>query len=141
MSSKSRALPAVAAAMIAAGGVVWVMENSENPNVGTRTRRDDDRTIRAELHTTSEAVFVLVANSGWRGRIAEVNRSISRYDVVDIFAAPGEPVEIIILGEQDASRGRQTVRCKIIEDGKTIEDKQLIVRTGETKTVKCHKSL
>lgn len=135
----TRAVPAVGAAILSAYGVVWVLENTEPPP-DQRERRDDDRTVVAELHTSSEATFVVVMRSGWRGTIAEVSRSISRFDQVTEVVAAGEPVEVVVIGEQDAPDGRQQVRCRITVNGRELDARNIVVRTGEKKTIKCQGS-
>src|SRR5688500_8903841 len=134
-SVKKRAVPAVAAALLAAGGVVWIEQNTTATN--TRTH-DDDRIVRLELHTTGHAVAVALARSGWRGTLIERSESVSGFRSYDVWVMTGEPVEFIIIGEQEAASGRrQTVRCRIEDDGREVVNKPLTVRGGDKRSVEC----
>lgn len=122
---KRRVAPAVAVALIAAGGTVYALD------------RSDDRVVRLEITTTSSAVVVAVARSAWRGALLEKSESVSRFRAYEVRLAPGEPAEFVLIGAQDAPESRQSVACRITVDGHEVDSARRVVRRGEHKEVKC----
>ena len=66
----------------------------------------------------------------------EKSESVSKFRAYDVWVQSGEHVEFVIIGEQEAVR-RQTVRCRIEDDGREVQDKTIIVRAGDKKSVTC----
>lgn len=136
MTVKSKAMPAVAIAILAAGGVVWVNENTTPGGSNTR-ENDDDRIVRLTATTSSSAIAVVVAHSKWRGTLLEKNESVQDRRIYEVWVRAGESVEFVILVAQKAPTIRQTAGCKIEDDGKKVDDNTRIVRAGDSAEIKC----
>lgn len=134
--TQSRALPAVAAAILAAGGVVYVMEHHRP---GRQITKDEsDHTLRAEITTSGNALMVLLVESGWRGEIYSDSIGVSKFHAVDVYVLEGEPITAVLLGRQSPAERRQQVTCRLLWDGQQVNKVSTIVRSGESeKTVTC----
>lgn len=135
--TQSRTLPAVAAAFLAAGGVVYLVERPPGRQV---TEEESDHTLRAEISTGNTALMVLLVESGWRGEIESVNTGVSKFHAVDVYVLEGEPITAVLLGEQAPSEQRTRITCRLLWDGRVVADSTAVVRTGDTKkTVTCRR--
>lgn len=132
MTSQTKSAPktALAAAFLAAGVGGWVFLNG-NP---TPQQIDDDsaRTIRVEIHTSDTATMVALANSKWRNEIMNVSRSVSKLSFEEIVVHDNEPISVGVIGRQTSINGRETVSCKIFDNGKQVVSNRTIVRPGDT---------
>lgn len=132
MSVKQRAVPAVAAALIAAGGVVWVAQQ----------RDDRDHTLRGEISTSSTALMIFVVRSKWRGVIAEINTGVSKFHAESVGVLEGEPVTAYVLGRQDSRGSRERISCKLSLDGARVDSRERTIRPGDQRTtVECKFSM
>lgn len=134
-SNKSRVTPAVGAALVAAAGAVWVIQ--QLPPSGTDRQDDSDRLIRLEANSSSSATAAMIVKTSVRGEIFNQTRSLSQLHVEEVWVRSFEVVDAVVIVEQEGTDGRQTVGCDITDNGKSSGAKRVTVRVGEKKSVTC----
>jgi hypothetical protein len=136
-SQKIRVVPAVGAALIAAGGVLWVVQ--QLPPSSTEKEYDNDRVVSLEATSTSTAVATMIVQTNLRGEIFNDTSSLSQVYRREVWVRAEELVTAVVVVSQDAPKKRQRASCLIKLDGLSFPN-EIIVRTGNEKTVTCRGS-